>query len=314
VTDGVTPGTGNNLTDSADISALGDSYNVDSLDGLYVNYLDVGPTTDFSPDGRPTTDNIIEFEDLMMFSLNYNAVGKGQPLQAAKSQNILTLMTPTLTAPGTTVEVPLWMQGDGQIHGISTPLTWDPSVVSPVGYAAGAFLGEQGSPALCLEAEPGFVDIAVFGTTATGLTGEGVAATITFEVLSSGDPQFGFGDMRVRGSLNKDVDLALEINATSSVPQSTPTISGLYNNYPNPFNPSTTLSFGIAKAGPVSLRIYAVDGRLVRTVLNESMAPDIYTEVWNGTNDQGANVASCNYYVRLVAADHSEPNSITLLK
>ncbi|MFT7698824.1 MAG: VCBS repeat-containing protein, partial [Candidatus Krumholzibacteriia bacterium] len=74
VTDGVTPGTGDNLVDSADVSLLGFSYNVDSADALYLNFLDVGPTTDFSPDGRPITDDWIEFEDLMMFSLNYGAV------------------------------------------------------------------------------------------------------------------------------------------------------------------------------------------------------------------------------------------------
>jgi len=314
VTNGVTPGTGDNLVNSSDISALGASYNVNSLDAQYFNYLDVGPTTNNSPDGRPITDDEIEFEDLMMFSLNYNNVSKRAPIQVAKSVNSLTLFTPALSEPGNTIEVPIMMQGDGQIHGLSIPLTWNAAVVRPIGYTPGAFLDDQASPTLCLEAEAGFIDMAIFGSQTAGFTGEGLAVTVTFEVLSLGDAEFGFGDLRVRGDQNQSIEVMAQVSSASSVPTATPTISGLYTNYPNPFNPSTSLSFGIGKAGPVSLRIYGLDGRLVRTIVSQSMTPGTYVEAWNGQNEQGATVASGIYYVRLVAVDHSESRSITLLK
>ncbi len=71
VTDGATPGTGDNLVDLPDISLLGDLYGIPLIYNDTYNYLDVGPTTDYSVNARPKTDNKVQFEDLMMFAINY---------------------------------------------------------------------------------------------------------------------------------------------------------------------------------------------------------------------------------------------------
>jgi hypothetical protein len=313
VTDGVTPGQGDNAVGSIDVSLLGFHYAVNDLDPLYLGYLDVGPTTNNSPDGRPTTDNVIEFEDLMMFSLNYVGVGKRVPLQAPKSANVLTLIPGGLAAPGTTVEVPLYFQADGQIHGMSIDLNWNADVVSLVSHTAGPLLDGQGGPTTCFLAGPGLIDIAVFGSTA-GLTGAGVVATVTFEVLAAGDPGFGFGTQRVRGAQNQEVPLTVQIDTVTPVPGAAPAVSGLYANYPNPFNPSTTIRFGVGQAGRVDLRVYGVDGRLVRTLRSRDLVPGTYSEVWDGNDERGLHVASGIYFVRLGAPDRSESRQITLLK
>ena len=57
----------------------------------------------------------------------------------------------------------------------------------------------------------------------------------------------------------------------------------LVHNYPNPFNPSTQISFSIAKEGQVSLRVYDVLGREVATLVNENRKPGQYTERFDGT-------------------------------
>src|SRR5262249_46295326 len=71
VSDGVTAGQGDNVVNTADISLLGAHYGLTGAAVAPYAYLDVGPTTDFSPDSRPTTDNVIDFEDLILFSIGY---------------------------------------------------------------------------------------------------------------------------------------------------------------------------------------------------------------------------------------------------
>jgi hypothetical protein len=57
----------------------------------------------------------------------------------------------------------------------------------------------------------------------------------------------------------------------------------LNQNYPDPFNPSTRISFSITKEGPVSLRVYDLLGREVATLVNQSRKPGEYTEQFNGS-------------------------------
>ena len=73
----------------------------------------------------------------------------------------------------------------------------------------------------------------------------------------------------------------------------------LANNYPNPFNPSTTIEYGLPKAGHVSIKIYNVLGQKVRTLLNGQRPAGRFKVVWNGRDDFGNNVSSGMYFYRL---------------
>jgi hypothetical protein len=76
VSDAVTPGEGNNLVAGEDISLLGSAYGLPAIDPGYLDYLDVGPTVTGGVLSRPAPDGAIEFEDLIMFAVNYE-VGLG---------------------------------------------------------------------------------------------------------------------------------------------------------------------------------------------------------------------------------------------
>src|SRR5262249_32263062 len=65
---------GENLVNTADVSYLGSHYGATLGPASPFACLDVGPTTTATVDGRPTTDNVLDFEDLMMFALNYGTV------------------------------------------------------------------------------------------------------------------------------------------------------------------------------------------------------------------------------------------------
>ncbi len=61
----------------------------------------------------------------------------------------------------------------------------------------------------------------------------------------------------------------------------------------------TTLSFDLAKAGQVRVRIYSVDGRLVRTLVDDNMVAGRHEKVWQGRDDNGRAVASGTYLYRM---------------
>jgi hypothetical protein len=84
--------------------------------------------------------------------------------------------------------------------------------------------------------------------------------------------------------------------------------------YPNPFNPQTTLAFELATSGPVTLKIYAVDGRLVATVHQGALRAGSHLYTWDGRNGRGQPVASGVYLAELRTPDGTQRTKLTMLK
>ena len=90
--------------------------------------------------------------------------------------------------------------------------------------------------------------------------------------------------------------------------------NALYQNYPNPFNPITTIRYSVAIESPVSLVVYNVQGRKVRTLVNERKPGGIYNVIWNGSNERGQHVASGVYFYKLTIGSHRFVKKMLLLK
>jgi hypothetical protein len=90
----------------------------------------------------------------------------------------------------------------------------------------------------------------------------------------------------------------------------------LAQNYPNPFNPVTTIRYSIRQKGHVSLKVYNVAGRLVRTLVNETQNPraEGFAVAWDGVNDSGERVSSGVYFYRLVAVDFIKTRKMVLVQ
>ena len=84
--------------------------------------------------------------------------------------------------------------------------------------------------------------------------------------------------------------------------------------YPNPFNPSTTIRFGLVERAHVRLRIYDVAGRLVKTLVDGARSGGEHLERWNGTDSAGRTVASGVYLYRLEAGSFTETKKMVLLR
>lgn len=93
-----------------------------------------------------------------------------------------------------------------------------------------------------------------------------------------------------------------------------PTVFDLKPNYPNPFNPSTTIKYQLPKAVDVHLEIYNILGQRVKTLVNKKAEAGYYEVVWDGTNDFGQKVASGLYIYRIKAGDYVKSYKMILMK
>jgi len=89
---------------------------------------------------------------------------------------------------------------------------------------------------------------------------------------------------------------------------------GLAQNYPNPFNPNTIIDYSIPKAQHVTLEIVNINGRLVRTLVDEHRESGIHSVEWDATGSDGSEVAAGVYLYRITAGDFSETKKMSFVK
>ena len=86
------------------------------------------------------------------------------------------------------------------------------------------------------------------------------------------------------------------------------------NNYPNPFNPSTVITFEIPQSENVSLKVFNINGQLIRTLTNENLPAGKYEKAWDGKNEIGKEVSSGIYIYRLSAGKYDRSARMVLMK
>jgi len=101
------------------------------------------------------------------------------------------------------------------------------------------------------------------------------------------------------------------------LPAKLPKISSLAQNSPNPFNPSTTISYTVASVEslvPVRLEVFNLRGRPVRTLVDEVVQPGQYSYFWQGLDDHGEKLSSGVYFYRLRAGDFVTTRKMVIVK
>ncbi|MFA5510220.1 MAG: FG-GAP-like repeat-containing protein [Candidatus Cloacimonadaceae bacterium] len=91
-------------------------------------------------------------------------------------------------------------------------------------------------------------------------------------------------------------------------------ITALNANFPNPFNPETTISYSLEEAGAVSLTIYNIKGQPVKTLVNDHKAAGSHSVIWNGTDQSNRPVSSGVYYYKMRAGKYSSTRMMILMK
>ena len=113
---------------------------------------------------------------------------------------------------------------------------------------------------------------------------------------------FFVDDVTVEGGVSVD-DPGVPVVATA-----------LHGNYPNPFNPETTIAYSVKDAGAVSIEIYNAKGQLVKTLVNEHKATGNYSIVWNGRDNNNQAVSSGVYFYKMLAGKYSSTRKMILMK
>lgn len=146
------------------------------------------------------------------------------------------------------------------------------------------------------------------------VTGNGDVVSLTFRVLTEFEDNARFEI--ANGVVFDGSQLSNPVVALGSLNvESTPTEFALLQNFPNPFNPETTIKYNVANGGNVSLRIYNVVGQVVKTLVAEQQNAGRYTVRWNGTDDRGLSVSSGIYFYQITAgSDFQDVKKLMLLK
>lgn len=88
----------------------------------------------------------------------------------------------------------------------------------------------------------------------------------------------------------------------------------LDQNFPNPFNPTTKLRYGLPKDSDVRIIIYDINGRIVKSLVDNSQQAGWYNILWNGTNNLGQAVGSGMYIARMQAGSFTDVKKMLYLK
>jgi len=129
-----------------------------------------------------------------------------------------------------------------------------------------------------------------------------------------------YSDGTVRGGETYEYTLGVILTDRSEVRsqvvsvKTKPYALELHQNTPNPFNPTTTISFTLPQRERVTLAIYDVRGRLVRTLVDESVGEGYQERLWDGKDAKGARVSSGVYFYTLAAGDRTITKKMLLLK
>jgi flagellar hook assembly protein FlgD len=88
----------------------------------------------------------------------------------------------------------------------------------------------------------------------------------------------------------------------------------LLENYPNPFNPATTIRYSMTQPGQVTLKIYDITGRLVNTLIDAQMPQGIHRISWDGRDANGISVATGVYFYTIETPNMSKTAKMVLIK
>ena len=88
----------------------------------------------------------------------------------------------------------------------------------------------------------------------------------------------------------------------------------LSDNYPNPFNPSTTIDYSVEEPGLVDLSIFDASGRLVKKLVSESKNVGSYSVSWNGVTDSGVNASTGMYFYTIEVGSFTDTKKMLLVK
>tara|TARA_Y100001970_G_scaffold13758_1_gene15591 strand:- start:39 stop:791 length:753 start_codon:yes stop_codon:yes gene_type:complete len=216
--------------------------------------------------------------------------------------------------------VSVQVKSDSDVYGIQFDLKYDATELSIDDKALSSLVNGIHDVYAKAKSEEGLIRVVMFDVGGKELHSDASSITniisipFTLNNSKSVSTLLEFDNLVVAGYNGEDLNASAE-DYYVNVDAGLPTTTSLSKNYPNPFNPSTTIEYSVSKTGPVSLVIYDLNGAVVKTLVNEVVARNNYSITWDGRNDSGQMVASGQYfYVMNGPAGFTSSEYMTLLK
>jgi hypothetical protein len=254
---------------ASDIAILASAFYTHPTNNDWNGICDVGPTLDYARISRPVPDSSINFEDLMIFAMNYENTGPVQlkkpaviaednpiTLELNLSQNNGRFLGRILLAGNASLvkalEISLVLGAEVQVLSVRKG-----SLVSDGDF----FLSNQDGNTLSI-ATAALDESGVFD-------GNGILAEFDFQV-SGANLELNFGTASARTAKNVAIEINYQTTDVALLAQSLiPTEYKLHQNFPNPFNPQTTIRYDLKENGPVKMTLYNINGQFVANLINE---------------------------------------------
>jgi len=303
---------------TADISALGGTYYRSQGESGFNASCDVGPTDDGGRLGIPEPDDMVDFEDLMIFSMNFGVVGPamapyGDPEAASISSVGLSLMMPDPISLGAEFRVIVHLEDESAaVQGARFVVAHDPQVVEFLGASEGVLSGElEHSFFMAIPRDGGLqrnladVSVAAIGAGET-LGGSGQLAVLRYRCTGNGPVSLTLTEVYARNVLNQELlpetmDAEFGEDAAAAIPE----VAFLSASRPNPVTSHAAIRFGLAADGMVRLVVYDATGRVVRVLADGPRTAGEHLVNWDRCAADGSQVAGGIYFYRLEANDRT---------
>ncbi len=301
----------NSAVDAADIFALSAVWGTTVTDGHICN---VGPTVDRTRRGLPTPDDRINIEDLMIFAMNYDNTDYEVYDRTGEETTPIRIEMISETIDNNLVVSLLLNDNDSFVKGLNIPVLYG-NGLSLQSVELGS-IWPEGS-VMFYNDEAGIAEISMTTLGAEALIpGNGVIATLTYSIDGSAVIT-ELQHMIARDISNREIEIVN--NPTGSVDNHEeviviPATNFLGSAYPNPFNPSTTISYGLTEAQNVKITVFNSRGQAVRTLVNTMMPAGTHTMVWDGRDNNNRSVSSGLYFFRMESRNHTEIKKAILMK
>ena len=214
--------------------------------------------------------------------------------------------------PNSQLSVPIHISDDQNIYSFKIEMEYDETAME---FEEIEMSDMENSFIIKSKDENGLLQIVGARTIADNI--EGIFGNIIFNVLDTNIEELEVSVNYLRWNENQaseNVLVATFTNSTLSIDETAPQQFALYDNYPNPFNPSTRLSYNIAEQVRVNITIFDAVGREVIKLFDGIQNPGFQNVVWNGKDQFGQNVPAGIYIYRMNAGGFISTKKMVLLK
>lgn len=270
------------------------------------------PAFDLNANARVDVEDFFVFADY--FGRVAEVAGKVVPTMAGLNTDARLYLSSGADLPkvGEEVAVQLSLADFVELKGYGFSLSYDASkleFVKVIGESDALGSGELAQPQILSQSE-GEVAVAAYGEAVSeGEMGLSVVFRTKTEIEDT-YVEVGASEVRDGNYAINQVALPAPLQI-----QTRPEAFALKDNYPNPFNPATTIKYALPEAAFVKLEIYNVVGQVVRTLVAEHQNAGRYVVQWDASNESGQNLSSGIYFYRLVAgSEFLEVKKMLLLK